>query len=229
MKEYPKLLAKDIIERAANLSSTLLSDGMKELGMVKYGCMDAGIAPVAPSMRVVGTAFTVDTDKGDNYPIHMATYSAPAPGYVMIIAGKGYAGNAYIGGLIVGAAQAVGYIGMVVDGYVRDYNDLLELGLPVFARGLIPAGPIKKEPGGFNIPVHCGGLQVSPGDLVVGDADGVVVVPQSRIEEVFAKAEAKLAYEKNQVKKIAEYKAKKIAGDKLPHLAPQWVQDIING
>lgn len=228
MSNYPKLLPQEIIVRAAALSSTLLSDGMKELGINKFGCMDAGISPVDPAMRVIGTAFTVQTTKGDNYPIHMATYSAPAAGYVMIIDGDGYASNAYIGGLLVGAMQAVGYAGVVVDGYVRDRQDLIELGLPVFARGLIPAGPIKKEPGNFNIPVACGGLDVKPGDLVVGDADGVIVVPQEKIDAVFLKAEAKLAYEKNQVNKIAEYKAKRLAGEQLPQLAPQWVQDILD-
>lgn len=227
MNVFPELLPPNVIARAANLSSTLLSDGMKELGIANYGCMEPEIAPVDKSMHLIGTAFTVDTSNGDNYPIHMATYSAPAEGYVMVIDGKGYSGCAYIGGLICGALQAVGYKGVVVDGYVRDRLDLIGMNFPTFARGLIPAGPIKKYPGAYNTAISCGGINVHPGDLVVGDADGVVVVPRTRLDEVFVKAEAKLAYEQKQTKKITAYKEKKSKGEILPPLAPEWVLDLL--
>lgn len=228
MTILPDLLPEDIIIRAQKLSSTLLSDGMKEVGIAKYGCMDPGISPVDKAMRVIGTALTVDTSNGDNFPIHMATYSAPTDGYVLIVDGKSYSGCAYIGGLICGALQATGYKGVVVDGYVRDKLDLIDMAFPTFSRGFVSGGPIKKDPGKINVSIVCGGIVVNPGDLVFGDADGVVIVPQEKLTEVFIKAEAKLDYEIAQNKKIALYKEKKTNGEPLPPLAPQWVIDILN-
>ncbi len=229
MKAYPELLSDQIIKRANKLASTLLSDGMKELGIPHYGCMDAKIKAVDPSMKVVGTAMTIETDNGDNFPIHLATYGAPQEGYVMVIDGKGYEGCAYIGDLIMGAAQAVGYKGIVIDGYSRDREGNIALQFPVFSKGLKPAGPIKKDPGKINVPVECGGITVYPGDLIFGDFDGVCVVPRNRLEEVLAKAEEKQAYEEKREKAINEYREKKAKGEPLPQLAPQWVLDLLSG
>lgn len=135
INEFPELIPEPIIERASKLSAALLSDGMKGLDISRSGCMEAGIMPVDISMRVVGTAITVDTSDGDNFPIHVATY-ASKPGYVMVIDGKGYEGSAYFGDLIMGAANAVGLKGMIVDGYVRDRQGCLEVGMPVFFKGI---------------------------------------------------------------------------------------------
>lgn len=228
MKKYPELLPQEIIERASKLEATLLCDGMKTLGIPHYGCLDARIKAVDPSMKVVGTAMTIETDNGDNYPIHLATYSAPKEGYVMVVDGKGYEGVAYIGDLIMGAAQAVGYKGVVIDGYTRDREGNIALNFPVFSRGLKPAGPIKKDPGKINEPIVCGGVSINPGDLIFADDDGVCVVPREKIEEVLVEAEKKLDYEKKREKTIAEYKEKKEKGEQLPQLAPQWVIDLMS-
>lgn len=228
MKKYPELLSDEIIERASKLASTLLSDGMKALGIAKAGCMEAKLKAVDPSMKVVGTAMTIETDNGDNFPIHLATYGAPQEGYVMVIDGKGYEGNAYIGDLIMGAAQAVGYKGIVIDGYSRDREGNIALKFPVFSKGLKSAGPIKKNPGKINVPIECGGITVHPGDLIFGDFDGLCVVPRDRLEEVLAKAEEKQAYEDKRDKTIADYREKKSKGEPLPQLAPQWVLDLLH-
>ena len=179
----PELLPDKVIQRARQLNAAQLADGMKGLGIPNDGCMDAGILPVDLHMRVVGTAMTVDTRDGDNFPIHVAAYSGK-PGYVMVIDGKGCPDKAYFGDLIMGAASAIGYEGMICDGYVRDRAGCIELGMPVFARGFMQRGPGKQDPGEINLPVRCGGITVSPGDLVVGDYDGVTVVP--RAEDSFA-------------------------------------------
>jgi regulator of RNase E activity RraA len=222
----PELLPADVIERAKKLSSALLADGLKGLGAQADGCMDAAILPVDASMKAAGTAFTVETQGGDNFPVHLATYTG-GPGYVMVIDGKGYDKKAYVGGLIAGAAKAVGYEGIVCDGYVRDRDGLVEMGFPVYARGLMQGGPDKKNPGGVNGPVVCGGITVNPGDLVVGDADGVTVVPREKIAEALDNAEKKLAYEVERVAAIAAYAEAKLYGGKPVEIAPQWVLDML--
>lgn len=223
----PEPLPSDVIERAKKLNPALLCDGMKGMGIPMDGCMEASMMPVnsaAPLM--VGTAMTVETDNGDNFPIHVATYSA-MPGYVMVVDGKGYKERPYFGDLIVHAAKAVGLAGIVIDGYTRDREGCTELGFPVFSKGLMQRGVVKKDPGNMNIPVKCGGITVNPGDLVVGGSDGVTVVPRDKVYEVLEKAEEKAAYEDARDATINEYTRCVTEGEEPPQLAPQWVLDML--
>ena len=226
--EFPEQIPEEWIERAKKLNPALLCDGMKGLGIPMDGCMEAAIMPVNPDpdMQMVGTAVTIQTDHGDNFPIHVATYSAK-PGYVMVIDGSGYTDGPYFGDLIMGAAKAVGYAGMVIDGYCRDKAGCLALHFPVYAKGQMQRGVIKKNMGEINAPIRCGGITVNPGDLVVGGADGVTVVPRAHIEQVLQRAEEKLAYEEKREAAIAAYNRAKAAGEPLPELAPQWVLDLL--
>ncbi|MFC7685261.1 RraA family protein [Ureibacillus sp. GCM10028918] len=227
IKEYPELLADDVIVRASKLGSALLCDGMLDLGIPMEGAMEADILPVAPSMATVGTACTVDTSNGDNLPIHLALYTAK-PGYVLVISGKGHKDHAYIGDLMISTGKAIGLNGIIVDGNIRDREASISLGFPVFAKGFMQRGPIKQNPGEINSPVHCGGLLVNPGDLVVGDADGVTVVPRDRIEEVLVKAEKKNEYEKVRREQISSFENARLNGETLPELAPDWVKKMLN-
>ena len=225
------LLPAEVIERAKKLNVPLLLDGVKaaKIDIPNGGCMDMHINPVERGMTVVGTALTVETANGDNFPIHVASYSFQADGYVMVIDGKGYEGRAYFGDLIMGACQAVGFEGMVVDGCTRDRDGNIELNFPVYSRGSMPRGPIKKDEGNINTPIMCGGVQVTPGDLVVGDSDGVCVIPVEHIETVLAEAEKKQAYESKREETIAAYRKARAEGGELPQLAPQWVLDMMAG
>ncbi len=231
IKPCAPLLPAEIIERAKKLNVPLLLDGVKaaKLPILNDGCMAAGINPVKRGMKVVGTAMTVETANGDNFPIHVASYSVKEDGYVMVIDGKGYDGRAYFGDLIMGACQAAGFAGMVIDGYTRDRDGNIELGFPVYSRGFMPRGPIKKDEGNINTEIMCGGVKVAPGDLVVGDSDGVCVIPREYIETVLAEAEKKQAYEDNREKTIAAYRKARAEGTELPQLAPQWVLDMLAG
>ncbi|MBQ8536314.1 MAG: RraA family protein, partial [Clostridia bacterium] len=193
-KPYPELLPDELVSRAKKLGTALLCDGMNGMGVERNGALDAQIMPVDSTMVMAGTACTVETGDGDNFPIHVAVYQGK-PGYVMMIAGQGYMHSAYLGDLIAGAANAIGFEGMVVDGCIRDRLGLKELGMPMFARGYMQCSPAKRGPGKINTPVACAGAQVNPGDLVVGDCDGVVVIPRHLIEAVLEKAETKLIYE----------------------------------
>ncbi len=229
MNPCAPLLPDEVISRAQKLNVPLVLDGVKAAGIdiPNGGCMDMEIMPVERGMTVVGTAMTVETANGDNFPIHVASYSVKEDGYVMVIDGKGYKGRAYFGDLIMGACQAAGFKGMVVDGCTRDRDGNIELGFPVYSRGFMPRGPIKKDEGSINTPIMCGGVRVEPGDLVMGDSDGVCVIPRAHIETVLAEAEKKLAYENKRNETIAAYRKAKAEGGELPQLAPKWVLDML--
>jgi regulator of RNase E activity RraA len=123
--------------------------------------------------------------------------------------------------------KVVGLKAMIVDGCVRDKEGCLELGLPVFARGFLPRGPLKLDFGGVNRSVKCGGVNVNPGDLIIADADGIAVAPRERVYEILDAAEKKLRYDNDRKVLMAEYEKARMAGQKLLEIAPKWVNDII--
>lgn len=226
-KPLPELIPQDIIDRASKMGTAHLCDAMEGMGIFRNGCMDASMMPVESSMKMVGTACTVSTEDGDNFPIHVAIYQSK-PGYVLVVDGKAYTERAYMGDLMVGASKAIGLNGVVVDGYVRDREGLMKLGLPVFSKGFMQRTPAKKGPGEINVPVHCAGVMVNPGDLIVGDYDGVTVVPRERILEVLEKAEKKEAYEKKREEVIDNYAKCRKEGKELPEIAPSWVTEMLH-
>ncbi|WP_413774841.1 RraA family protein [Cytobacillus firmus] len=216
------LLSQEIIERAKKLNTTLISDA---LGCT--GSMDYKVKPVSSGMKVVGTALTIEMRAGDNLFLHQGIYCG-GEGYVLVADGKGHTGNAYLGELMAGAAKALGLEGIVIDGLVRDKEMLSNIGLPIFAKGFIPNGPFKDGPGAINIPISCAGVTVHPGDLIVGDEDGVVVIPKEKIENVLVKAEAKLKYEEKRLQTIASYEERRKQGDTdRISIAPEWLAEKI--
>jgi regulator of RNase E activity RraA len=175
----------DTLARLGALPSANIGDAMDRLFV-----MQAGIKPVWPGARMVGPAFCVLTAPGDNKAIHSAIDDA-SPGDVIVVSAGGYLDRALIGELMAGRALARGLAGIVIDGAVRDAHDIGEMGFPVFARGVTPAGPYRNGPWLHQIPVAVGGVAVSPGDLIVGDDDGVVVIRKQELDRVLAGAEAK--------------------------------------
>jgi regulator of RNase E activity RraA len=155
--------------------------------------MDIGIRPLWPSPRVAGPAYTVRCPAGDNLMLHAAIYRA-APGSILVVE-AGDVDYAVAGGNMCAVAQRHGIAGLVVDGVIRDLVEARELGFPVFARGVIPVPGAKDAIAPLNEPVRCGGVAVSPGDIVVADEEGVVVTPASRRDEVLLAAQAKAAAE----------------------------------
>jgi len=154
----------------------------------KAGNMDAGMKPIDPRSKLVGPAVTVRSQPGDNLVLHQAIYEA-GPGTVLVIDAHGYTGAGPFGDIMVTACMARGIAGVVLDGACRDANDIEEMGFPFFSRGLNPGGTVKESLGPINGPIQCGGVLVRPGDLIVGDRDGVVVVPQESIGEVLDAAQ----------------------------------------
>lgn len=174
----------ELVERYSAIPAANIGDAMERLG-----AMDSRIASVWPGARLVGTALTVWTRPGDNLAIHAALPQARA-GDVIVVSGGGDESRALIGELIGGKAKALGIAGFVIDGAVRDADGLAQYEFPVFARAVNPGGPYKDGPGRVGVPVAVGGVSVSTGDLIVGDADGVVVVPRAQLEDVVVRAEA---------------------------------------
>ncbi|MGO3846368.1 RraA family protein [Agrococcus casei] len=182
----------EIRERLLGVAVSQIGDSMDRLGVV-----DAAIRPVWPNEPFAGRAATVVTAGGDNQAIHDAI-PLLEDGQVLVINGQGVTHRALIGELMAERAQRKGCRAYVIDGAVRDVDDIAALGFPVYARAVTPAGPYRNGPGRLGIPVAVGGVVVEPGDWVVGDRDGVCVVRASEIEQVLEAAEAKRAKEEQQ-------------------------------
>ena len=156
----------------------------------KIGALPSIIKPIASSFRCCGPALTVHSPGGDNLWLHRALDIAQ-PGDVLVVHVSGAYDHGYWGEIMTTMAKARGLAGLVIDGCVRDGVLLEQIGFPVFARGLCIRGTGKDygATGWLNAPVLIGDVTVSAGDLVVGDADGVVVVPRLRAAEVVAKSQ----------------------------------------
>ena len=156
--------------------------------------MDIGIRPLwTPVPRVAGSAFTVRCAPGDNLMLHAAVHRAQ-PGSVLVVE-AGDVDYAVAGGNVCAVAQRRGIAALVVDGVIRDLAEVRAMGFPVFARGVIPIPGAKSVVAPLGGQVRCGGVRVDAGDVVVGDEEGVVVVPAARAAEVLQGARAKLAEE----------------------------------
>ena len=201
-------VAPEVVRRASAFAASILADVAG-----RRGTLDGRIAPLAPSMRMAGPAFTVEVRPGDNLMIHAAITMAK-PGDVLVVDGKGDRSCALMGSIMINACKKLGLAGVVVDAAVRDTEELRELGFPVYAAGANPNGPTKFVPGRINWPISCGGVAIHPGDLVVGDADGVVVVEREKAGSLLELAAKKVADERARIADI-------VAGR---NLRPKWLE-----
>ncbi len=179
----------EVKRRFSALPAANIGDAMKRLYV-----LEAEITPAWRGARVVGPAFTVLTAGGDNEYLHKAI-AAAAPGDVIVVDGQAATHRALIGELMAGRAQAKGIAGIVIDGAIRDAHDIGALGMPVWARAETPAGPYRNGPGHLQRPISAGRVVVRPGDIIVGDDDGVVVVRLEELDEILLGAEAKFESE----------------------------------
>lgn len=181
-------------------ASCNVSDGLNKL----YS-MDCGIHQIFPCSKFAGPAITVKVRSGDNFMLHKAL-ELVKPGDVLVVETQGCNAYAVCGDLMVSCMDKLGVVGIVVDGTVRDISTLREIGMPVFARGTVCGAGDKDGPGEVNFPIACGGVVVNPGDLILADEDGVVVVPKNDVEEAIEGANKKLANEKIRREEIANGK-----------------------
>lgn len=186
-------LPQTLIEAWAAVPVTIAADLFEGQTLV-----DPAIRPLRPfgsGPRLAGRAVTAWCEPGDYGPVHQAI-DVGGPGDVIVVDAGGRPDRAMIGELLSGAARRKGIVGVVVDGPVRDIGTLASWSdFPVFARGNTPRGPASMEWGAVNRTVAFGGIEVSPGDIVLGDDDGLVVIPAGEAEKRLAKAQAMTAAE----------------------------------
>lgn len=182
-------LTKDKVQELSKLPTGNVADSVGPQFV-----MNSAIKPIDTKSKMVGRAVTVNCFPGDNLALHQGMAEAKA-GDVLVFDCKGYTEAGHFGDMMATACKVKGIAGVVIDGSCRDSQDILELGLPVFVRAFNPRGTVKESLGSVNVPIVCGSVSVKPGDIIFGDCDGVVVVPQEREDEVFAKALKKYDYE----------------------------------
>jgi 4-hydroxy-4-methyl-2-oxoglutarate aldolase len=204
-------VSAEIVSKAAAFQASILADVAG-----RRGTLNGRISALSPSMKVAGPAFTVEVRPGDNLMIHAAMALAK-PGDVLVIDGKGDQTCALMGEIMVSQCMELGIAGLVLDAAVRDSEAIRALGYPVFSVGSNPNGPTKLVPGRINWPVSVGGIAISPGDLIVGDADGVVVVEREKAESMLELAAKKLADETKRMEGIRRKEA----------LRPAWLDGAL--
>jgi 4-hydroxy-4-methyl-2-oxoglutarate aldolase len=204
-------VSASVVQQAAQYPSSILADVAG-----RRGGLHGRIAPLAPSMRFAGPAITVEVRPGDNLMIH-AALALVRPGDVIVVDGKGDLSSALMGEIMSQQAVALGVAAVVIDGAVRDSEAICALGFAMFAAGLNPNGPTKNVAGRLNHPISIGGVTVNPGDLVVGDADGVTVVEREKAASLLPLAAEKVAAE---TKRIADIQSRKA-------LRPSWLDGAL--
>lgn len=186
-----------VIEAFRDAPTSIISDNLDRLaGMV-------GLRPFHRSGRMVGTALTVKTRPGDNLAIHRAL-ELVGPGDVIVVDGGGDETRALVGEIMKNIAETRGAAGYVIDGAIRDVASFQTSDFPCFARGVIHRGPYKNGPGAINVPVSVGGTVVEPGDIVVGDEDGVVSFSPWAAETLIEGIRAQILREEQTLEAIRE-------------------------
>ncbi|CAG9609850.1 RraA family protein [Pseudoneobacillus rhizosphaerae] len=187
----------NILTAFEEIPTTCISDTMQGLNN-----MDPSIKPLKEEYRVAGRAFTVKMPVGDNECVLRAIREAK-PGDILVVDAKGDTYRTIAGDFIIGLAQTLGIKGIVTDGVIRDIVGVKKLNYPVFCKGTTVAASAKAGWGQVNVPISCGGTSVNPGDIIVADADGVVVIPKEIEEDVLKKAKDKLIFDQEREEKIS--------------------------
>jgi len=190
-------LSADDVAALAGIPTSIASDVMN-----RTRGMDAGIRPIGTHKSFVGVALTVAAMVGDNCALHFAA-SMARPGVVIVCDGRGDMSTALWGEMIHSAAAYRGVTAVVIDGCVRDIEALAKSAVPVWARGRVPAGPHKGWGGAINVPIQCGGCVVNANDVVLGDGDGVMIVPRALVPRVIDEGGKQIRHEQKMLQSIA--------------------------
>lgn len=191
-------LPKGNLAEWINIPAAVVSDCLN-----RSQAMAGAISPLTADMRIVAQARTVECMVADNSALHGAI-GLCEPGEVLVCNAQGFEDTALFGGLLAHSAIDHGISGLVIDGAVRDSKEIIEAGFPCFARAVVPRGPHKGFGGVIDGPINCGGVTVFPGDLVIGDADGVAVVPYGRIAGTLQAVHAVVSKEEHALASLAE-------------------------
>ncbi|MBF6569400.1 MAG: RraA family protein [Candidatus Binataceae bacterium] len=188
-----------VMRRLARFSTATLVESLRDYS----AALPSAIKPVASRMKLCGPAVTVSSPPGDNLMLHRAIYAAQ-PGDILVIEVSGQHEFGYWGDVMTQAARVRKLGGMVIDGCIRDAAEIARSGFPIFARGICIRGTGKRGGGAINHPIVIGDSSLQPGDFVIGDRDGVVVVPFGMIEDVISKAAARVKHELEMKKALAK-------------------------
>ncbi len=193
--EFQSLSSKEL-GKWSGLSTSIIGDCMN-----RQNILASKIKPISKTTELFGQARTVSVIAGDNAAIHSAMRFIK-PGEILVIDGASHSERALWGEILNTIAIKKSISGIVIDGAVRDSKELKKMSLPIFCSAISPAGPHKGWGGVIDGRISCGGVSVSPGDIIVGDDDGIVVIPLSRKDEVLAKVMDKMKFEAELIKKI---------------------------
>lgn len=189
-----------LIDRLSTFSAATIHEAMG-----KQGALPSGIKPISSTMKLCGRAFTIRSMPGDNLLLHRAIATA-SKGDVLVADVSGYYDCGYWGEILCVASQARGIAGLVIDGCVRDSSEIEALGFPVFSRGLSIKGTTKHGTGTLSDTITIGSIAISPGDIILGDRDGLVVVPAARVEQTIARCEARVEKEQRTMQALRDGK-----------------------
>jgi RraA family protein len=209
-KAIPRFSSRDVVTRFGGFDTPDISDLLNRMYT-----MSPNIKNVVNEMPVVGPACTVKVFPGDNLMVHKALDIA-SPGDVIVVDASGSESTAVIGDMIASKAHHRGIAGFVIDGLVRDLPAMKNVGLPVFAKGVTPVGPLHRGPGEINYPVSCGGIVVNAGDIICADLTGVVVVREEFAEDLLHRLDAHLERTKKYVDAV-----------RRGEFSNQWVDDAL--
>lgn len=189
---------QSLIEQYKSIPTTAISDAMEGLNN-----LDSSIKPLKDTYKISGKALTVKMPIGDNYSV-MKALDAAEPGDIIVIDAKGDLSRAVAGDFVIGMAKTLGIAGFVVDGAIRDSEACKALDFPIFCKGTTMAAGNKAGQGEINTAISCGGVSVQSGDIIVGDCDGVTVIPQESAQKVLAGSLEKIEKDEQRAASVSE-------------------------
>ena len=197
-------IVRNIKRAAAEVIETLSTQGVATIheAQGRIGLLNPYMRPIYPSAKVAGSAVTVSCQPGDNLMIHAAV-EVCQPGDVLVVTTTSESTDGMFGDLLATSCQAHGIRGLIIDAGIRDVADLTTMNFPVWAKAISAQGTVKATPGSVNVDVVCAGAIIRPGDVVVGDIDGVVVIKREDAEAVAALGQKRLEKEAQSRSKLA--------------------------